>query len=76
MSEIELFEHLTVYKEMTGVWLDCQWYKAILGTIYLCWLMLRWIVRNRTVWSFDYEYQQNLFTNIFNLYVKTGFSTK
>ena len=36
-----------------------------------------WIVRNRTVWSFNCVYQQNVFTNhIFNIYVKTGFGIK
>ena len=39
--------------------------------------MLNWIVRNRTVWSFNCEYLKNMNTNhIFNLYVKTGFDIK
>ena len=50
---------------------------VILGTFSLCWLMLNWIVRNRTVWSFNCVYLQNVFTNhIFNEYVKTGFAIK
>ena len=39
--------------------------------------MWNWIVRNRTVWSFDNVYLQNKFTNhISDIYVKTGFSIK
>ena len=39
--------------------------------------MLNWIVRNRTVWSFNGMYLQNGFTNhVFNIYVKTGFGIK
>ena len=35
------------------------------------------MVRNRTVWSFDCVYLQNVLTNHkFNIYVKTGFSIK
>ena len=35
--------------------------------------MLNWIVRNRTVWSLNCVYQQNVFRNhIFYIYVKTG----
>ena len=40
-------------------------------------LTLNWIVRNRTVWSFNCMYLQNVFRNhIFNIYVKTGFGIK
>ena len=36
--------------------------------------MLNWIVRNRTVCSFNCGYQRNAFTNhIFSMYVKIGF---
>ena len=39
--------------------------------------MLNWIDRNKTVWSFNYVYLKNVFTNnIFNIYVKTGFENK
>ena len=39
------------------------------------WLILNWIVRNRTV--FTSVHQQNVCTNdIYNIYVKTGFATK
>ena len=39
--------------------------------------MLNWIVRNRTVWSFNSVYLQNRFINhIFDIYVKTGFDNK
>ena len=39
--------------------------------------MLNWIVRNRTVGSFNCVYQQSVFTNdVFNLYVKRGFGIK
>ena len=39
--------------------------------------MLNWIVRKGTVWSFNWVYLQNVFTNhIFNIYVKTGFGIK
>ena len=39
--------------------------------------MLNWMVRNRTVWSFNCVYLQNVLTNhIFNTYVKTGFGIK
>ena len=39
--------------------------------------MLYWIVRNRTVWSFNCVYVQNVFIHhIFNIYVKTGFGIK
>ena len=39
--------------------------------------MLNRIVRNKTVWSFNCVYLQNVFTNhIFNIYVKTGFGFK
>ena len=39
--------------------------------------MLNWIVRNRTVWSFNCVHQQNVFTNyIFNIYVETEFGIK
>ena len=39
--------------------------------------MLNWIVRNRTVSSFNSVYLQDVFTNyIFNIYVKTGFGIK
>ena len=39
--------------------------------------MLNWIARNRTVWSFNCVYLENVFTNhIFNMYVKTGFGIK
>ena len=39
--------------------------------------MLNWIVRNRTVWSFNCEYRQNVFTShIFNINGKTGFGIK
>ena len=34
------------------VYLNCFWYIAIFGTIKI-WLMLKWIVRNRTSWSFE-----------------------
>ena len=40
----KLFDHLTVCKQMTDVLLNCKWYTAILGNIYLCWLILNWIV--------------------------------
>ena len=33
LLEIELFDHLTVCKQITDVLLNCQWYIAILGTI-------------------------------------------
>ena len=32
--EIELFGHLTVSKQMTGVLFNCYWYIGILGTIW------------------------------------------
>ena len=36
--------------------------------------MVNWIVRNRTVWSFNCVYLQNFLTNhIFDKYVKSGF---
>ena len=39
--------------------------------------MLSWVVRNRTVWSFNCEYIENVLTyHIFNIYVKTGFGIK
>ena len=39
--------------------------------------MLNWIIRNRTVWSFNCVYQQYAFTNhIFDIYVKIGFGIK
>ena len=73
LLEIELFDHLTVDKQMTDTWLNCEWYIALLGTISHCWLMLNWIVRNKTVWSFNCVYLQNVLTNyIFNIYVKNG----
>ena len=57
--------------------IELSWSIAILGTIELCCLMLDWIVRNRTVWSFNYVYQQNVFSNhILDLYVQTGFGNK
>ena len=31
LFEIELFDHLTVCKHMTDVWLNCLWYIGILG---------------------------------------------
>ena len=33
LLEIELFDPLTEYKQMTDVWLNCYGYIAILGTI-------------------------------------------
>ena len=36
MGQIELFEHLTVGKQMTDVKLNSLCYRAILGKIYLC----------------------------------------
>ena len=33
-------------------------------------IMLNWIVRNRTVGSFNSMYLQNVFTNIFDIHVK------
>ena len=33
LLEIELFDHLTVCKQMTDVWLNCSWYIPKLGTI-------------------------------------------
>ena len=43
--------------------------------------MPNWTIKNRTVWSFNYVYLENVFTNhICNIYiyiyVKTGFSIK
>ena len=39
--------------------------------------MQNWIVRNRTVESFNCVFKQNMFTNHpFNIYVKTGFDIK
>ena len=39
--------------------------------------MLNWMDRNRTVWSLNCMYQQNVFTNhIFNIYVETGLGFK
>ena len=39
--------------------------------------MLNWIVRNRTIWSFNRVYLQNVFTyRIFNIYAKAGFVIK
>ena len=39
--------------------------------------MLNWIARNKTVWSFNSVYLQNVFTDyIFNIYVNTGFDIK
>ena len=35
MSQIELFDHLTMCKQMTNVKLNCWYYIAILGTIKL-----------------------------------------
>ena len=36
--------------------------------------MINWIVKNRTVWSFNCVYLQNMFINhIFKIYVKIGF---
>ena len=36
---------------------------------------MNWIMSNRTVWSFNYVYLQNEFTNhIFDLRVKTEFA--
>ena len=33
--------------------------------------MVNWIIKNRTVWSSNWVYLQNVFTNhIFNIYVK------
>ena len=40
-------------------------------------IMLNWIVSNRTVWSFNCAYLQNMFTNhIINIYVQTEFGIK
>ena len=47
LLEIELFEHLTVYEQMTDVWLNCWWYIAILATIYLN--AKKWVILNRIV---------------------------
>ena len=33
LFEIEQFDHLTICKQMTGVWLNFEGYRAILGTI-------------------------------------------
>ena len=39
--------------------------------------MLNWMFRNRTVWSNNCMYLQNVFTNhIFKICVKTEFGTK
>ena len=40
--------------------------------------MLNWIVRNRTVWSFNCVYLKKLVQKsyTFNIYVKTGFGIK
>ena len=39
--------------------------------------MQNWIVGNRTVWSFNWVYLENVFTNnIFNIYLKSGFGIK
>ena len=35
LLEIEMFDHLTVCKQMTDVWLICLCYKTMLETIYL-----------------------------------------
>ena len=65
---------------MKGKWIrsalgQVELYDITLGAVK--WFMLNWIVRNRTVWSFNWVYRQNVFTNhIFNKCVKTGFSIK
>ena len=39
--------------------------------------MLNQNIRNKTLWSFNCVYQQNVFTNhIFNIQVKIGFGNK
>ena len=50
--------------------MNCLWEIAIIGAIQL-WFMLDWTVRNRTVWSLNWMYLK-MFTNVFNVYVKTG----
>ena len=77
MLEIEALEHLTMGKQMAVIWLNCYWYIAILGTICLCWLMLKWIARNRTIWWFNYVYLQNVLTNhVFDIKAKRGLGIK
>ena len=57
-------------KQTIDVLLNCLRYTAIHGTIWP-WLILKSIVRNRTVSSFNCVYLQNVFTNhIFYIYVK------
>ena len=63
MGEIELFDHLTVCKQMTCLieLFDLHSYT--------------W--KHLTVGSFSCVYIQNVLTNhIFKIYVKTGFGTK
>ena len=39
--------------------------------------MLNWVVRDRTIGSFNWGYRQNVFTiPIFNIYAKTEFGIK
>ena len=35
LFEIEQFDHLTICKQMAAIWLNCEGYRAILGTIWL-----------------------------------------
>ena len=60
---------------MTDVGLNCYGCVTKPATIELSWIMVNWVVRNRTVWSFNILYLQNVFRNhIFNIYLKKGFS--
>ena len=55
--------HSSVHPGTLWCWLSSRLIK-------LSWLMLNWIVRNRTVHSFNCVYLQNMFTNhIFIIYV-------
>ena len=33
LLEIELFDDLTVCKQITDFWMNCKWFIAILGTV-------------------------------------------
>ena len=58
MFAIELFAHLSVYKQMTDVKLTSWSYIAMLGTSSLSWRMLNRIFIKRTVWSLNCLYRE------------------
>ena len=51
--EIKRFDHLTVFKEITYIYLNGLLYVAMPGTIRLCWLTLNFIASDRTIWTFN-----------------------